>query len=79
MQELHQFHDTNGIIKTQKYPEQFDPKWIVTESGWPYFHLSAIDNQPWKGMYHETERLTDSFQEMLLRQILSYLFQETLL
>ncbi len=63
MQELHQFHDTNGIIKTQKYPEQFDPKWIVTESGWPYFRLSALDNQPWKGMYHEAENLIDSFHE----------------
>mgnify|MGYP001501393873 CR=1 FL=1 len=55
----------NGIfiIKTQKYPEQFDPKWIVTESGWPYFRLSALDNQPWKGMYHEAENLIDSFHE----------------
>ena len=36
----------NNTVLQQKYPEVFDPKWIVMESGWPYFHLSALDNQP---------------------------------
>lgn len=43
------------------YPEQFDPKWVVMESGWPCFKLSALDNQPWKEMYKEAEALADKF------------------
>ena len=44
-----------------EYPEQFVPKWIVMESGWPFFKLSALDNQPWKEMYAEAEALSDKF------------------
>lgn len=44
-----------------EYPEQFDPKWIVMESGWPFFKLSALDNQPWKEMHKEAEALIDKF------------------
>ena len=43
------------------YPEQFDPKWVVMESGWPCFKLSALDNQPWKEMHKEAEALADKF------------------
>ena len=44
-----------------KYPEQFDPKWVVMESGWPFFKLSALDDQPWKEMYAEAEALSEYF------------------
>ena len=44
-----------------KFPEQFDPKWLVMESGWPFFRLSALDDQPWKEMYAEAESLIDKF------------------
>ena len=58
---LEQFHSKNNTVLQQKYPEVFDPKWIVMESGWPYFHLSALDNQPWQEMYKEAEALSDKF------------------
>ena len=57
MLELKKFHGENNAVIQQKYPEMFDPKWIVMESGWPYFHLSSLDNQPWKEMYKEAEEL----------------------
>jgi len=44
-----------------KFAEQFDPKWLVMESGWPFFRLSALDDQPWKEMYAEAESLIDKF------------------
>jgi hypothetical protein len=46
-----------------KYPEQFDPKWVVMESGWPCFELSALHNQPWKEMHTEAESLLDYFKD----------------
>ena len=48
-------------IVTTQYPEQFDPKWVIMESGWPCFRLSALDNQPWKEMHKEAEALADKF------------------
>ena len=44
-----------------RYPDFFDPKWLVTESHWPYFRLSCFDNMPWKQMHSEAERLIDKF------------------
>lgn len=58
---LEKFHSKNNTVLQQKYPEVFDPKWIVMESGWPYFHLSALDNQPWQEMYKEAEALSNKF------------------
>ena len=58
---LDKFHNENHAVIQQKYPEVFDPKWIVTESGWPYFHLSSLDDQPWKEMHKEAEALSDKF------------------
>ena len=58
---LDKFHNENHAVIQQKYPEVFDPKWIVTESGWPYFHLSSLDAQPWKEMHKEAEALSDKF------------------
>ena len=49
-------------IKIQ-YPEQFDPKWVVMESGWPCFKLSALDNQPWDKMHLEAESLLEHFKD----------------
>lgn len=45
-----------------KYPDQFDPKWLITESSWPWFRLSVFDNQPWKEMYAEAETLLNEFK-----------------
>ena len=61
MIDLEKFHSKNNTVLQQKYPEIFDPKWIVMESGWPYFHLSVLDNQPWQEMYKEAEALSDKF------------------
>jgi len=61
MIDLEKFHSKNNTVLQQKYPEIFDPKWLVMESGWPYFHLSVLDNQPWQEMYKEAEALSDKF------------------
>ena len=61
MQELEKYHNEHGILKQELYPDTFDPKWLVMESGWGYFHLSALDNQPWKEMHKEAEALADKF------------------
>lgn len=44
-----------------KYPDDFDPKWLIAESGWPWFKLSALENENWKAMYNEAEMLLDHF------------------
>ncbi len=44
-----------------KYPDFFDPKWVVTESQWPWFRLSIFDNMPWKQMHDEAEKLINKF------------------
>lgn len=44
-----------------KYPDFFDPKWTVMESGWPWFKLSSLSDQPYNEMYKEAEELIDSF------------------
>jgi hypothetical protein len=46
-----------------KYPDMFDPKWTIIESGWPWFRLSALDDQPFKEMYAEAEALIDQFHD----------------
>lgn len=52
--------DHNTPFK-HKYPDFFDPKWVIMESQWPYFRLSLFDNQPFNEMYKEAERLLDRF------------------
>jgi hypothetical protein len=54
------FNDNNKEYQI-KYPDFFDPKWVVTESGWPWFRLSVFDNMPWKDMYNEAYQLLDKF------------------
>jgi len=61
MQELQEFHQKNGKIINKQYPDLFDVQWLLEESQWPYFHLSALDKQPFKGMYVEAENLIDKF------------------
>lgn len=45
-----------------KYPDMFDPKWVILESGWPFFKLSSLDDQPYKEMYKEAEALIEHFK-----------------
>jgi len=60
-EELNKFWKENNHIIQQQYPDTFDAKWLVLESGWPYFHLSALDDQPYSNMLIEAENLLDSF------------------
>lgn len=60
-QVLQSYWEQHNKEYSYKYPDMFDPKWIVTESGWPWFHLSALDDQPWKEMHKEAEALIDKF------------------
>lgn len=59
--ELESFVQENSKEYQYKYPDFFDPKWVVTESHWPWFRLSLFDSQPWKEMYAEAEALIDKF------------------
>jgi len=61
MQQLSEFHKEYGKLIQEKYPDTFDPKWLVMESGWGYFHISSLDNQPWKEMHKEAEALINRF------------------
>jgi hypothetical protein len=60
-QVLQKFWKENCKEYTYKYPDFFDPKWTVTESGWPWFRLSSLDNQPYHKMHKEAESLIDKF------------------
>lgn len=60
---LKQFWDQHSGSYQYKYPDMFDPKWTIMESGWPWFRLSALDDQPWKEMYAEAEALIDHFHD----------------
>lgn len=59
--ELGYFIESNNNDIKYKYPDHFDPKWLVTESQWPCFKLSLFDNQPWKQMHAEAEALMPYF------------------
>lgn len=61
-QQLEKFWQDNAGECQFKYPDFFDPKWLVMESGWPFFHLSSLDNQPFKEMQQEAEALLESFK-----------------
>ena len=61
MEQLEKFWQEHNREYNYEYPEQFDPKWIVMESGWPFFRLSALDNQPWEEMLKEADTLADKF------------------
>lgn len=60
--ELQEFFNTNTKQHNIKYPDMFDPKWTIMESGWPWFRLSSLDGQPYKTMYAEAENLIQDFK-----------------
>lgn len=60
--ELEDFISFNQTPYNFKYPDMFDPKWVITESEWPYFRLSSLDNQPYKEMHQEAEALLSHFK-----------------
>lgn len=53
-------HHSQKQFVTQ-YPDFFDPKWVITESNWPWLRLSVFDNMPWKEMHKEAEALVEHF------------------
>lgn len=59
--ELEDFFRNHSGVYQYKYPDFFDPKWVITESHWPWFELSLFKNQLWKEMYVEAENLIDRF------------------
>lgn len=59
---LEQYWKEHSKPYQYKYPDMFDPKWVIMESGWPWFRLSSLDDQPWKAMYAEAENLIDEFK-----------------
>jgi len=59
--QLEDFWINNPKEYTHKYPDLFDPKWTIAESGWPWLRLSALDQQPYTEMYKEAEALIDKF------------------
>lgn len=63
MKQLEDFWEKHGQ-KTiaMQYPDFFDPKWLIMESGWPCFRLSSLDNQPFNEMYKEAYLLIDKFK-----------------
>lgn len=61
IQTLENFWQENNKPFDHRYPDFFDPKWLLMESKWPYFRLSVLDNQPFKEMYREAEKLLDKF------------------
>jgi hypothetical protein len=58
---LEQYWKEHAGIYQHKYPDFFDPKWTVAESGWPWFRLSRLDDQPFKEMHKEASALIDKF------------------
>jgi hypothetical protein len=59
---LEQLWEKNDQEYKYKYPDMFDPKWTIMESGWPWFRMSSLDNQPYKEMLAEAEALVDDFK-----------------
>lgn len=59
--QLENFWKENPGVYHYQYPDFFDPKWTVLESGWPFFKLSALDNQPYTEMFKEAEALSEHF------------------
>jgi hypothetical protein len=60
---LENFWKENRKNHIFKYPDFFDPKWLLTESHWPWFRLNVLDNQPWQEMFNEAIQLKDKFHD----------------
>jgi len=58
---LEDFWQKNNKKYEYRYPDLFDPQWVIMESGWPWFTLSLFEDQPFKEMYKEAEALVDKF------------------
>ena len=62
IQILKSYWDNHHKNIEYKYPDMFDPKWVITESHWPYFRLSSLDDQPFNEMYIEAQKLINDFK-----------------
>jgi len=61
--ELEKFFEQHSKEYRFSYPDIFDPTWVIKESEWPFFRLSALDKQPYSEMYKEAYKLYDKFYE----------------
>lgn len=59
---LERLWEKNNEPYQYQYPDMFDPKWTIIESGWPYLKLSSLNNQPFGEMLKEAEALIDNFK-----------------
>jgi hypothetical protein len=59
---LERLWEKNSKPYQYQYPDMFDPKWTIMESGWPWLKLSSLNNQPFGEMLKEAEALIDDFK-----------------
>ena len=59
---LERLWEKNSKLYQHQYPDMFDPKWTIIESGWPWLKLSSLNNQPFGEMLKEAEALIDNFK-----------------
>jgi hypothetical protein len=59
---LERLWEKNNKPYQYQYPDMFDPKWTIMESGWPWFKLSSLNNQPFDEMLKEAETLVEHFK-----------------
>jgi hypothetical protein len=59
---LEKLWEKNNQVYQYQYPDMFDPKWTIMESGWPWFKLSSLNNQPFDKMLKEAEALAEHFK-----------------
>ena len=59
---LERLWEKNSKPYQHQYPDMFDPKWTIMESGWPWLKLSSLNNQPFGEMLKEAEALIDDFK-----------------
>lgn len=57
LKKLKEFWQENAGQFQPKYPDFFDPTWLVLESGFPWFRLSSLDDQQWTQMFREAKAL----------------------
>lgn len=58
---LQNFWDTCQHKPKFKYPDHFDHEWLIFESGYPWFRLSALDNSPYQKMLEEAKKIDSLF------------------
>ena len=52
---LERLWEKNSKSYQHQYPDMFDPKWTIMESGWPWLKLSSLSNQPFGELLKEAE------------------------